>query len=259
MKLFITFSYFFAAVAHCAASKEEQASAGHHSPPKFRIRAGVADEVLPKTAIKREQGKKDARQAETPLTSRERISRYTQEKQMFFILDSSNDPVPLLYEDPSKETLHLNYILWFCAPSHASDTNGDGMVDSLVAHTVSFIPNAQAQIKNGATGTGMWMSRGYTASWSDEAGYYDEYVADFDDSSVFHIKGSSVNGYETSPAGGRGGMVMAGEGEWTFDTNHPMLLDMAAMGLDGAELSYEVCAEKYAAVWTEKNQPNRSD
>ena len=39
----------------------------------------------------------------------------------------------------------------------------------------------------------------------------------------------------------------------TFNHNIP------TMGLDGAELSYEVCAEKYAAVWTEKNQPNHNE
>ena len=126
------------------------------------------------------------------------------------------------------------------------------MYDSLVSHVVSWTPDADAYTHSGEDGK-EWTTQGYTASWSGEAGYYDEYVVDFDATSVWHIKGSSFNGYEPSPAGGKSGMVSAGAGEWTFDINHSLLQDMRdAMGLEEG-LSWEVCGERYADVWAENN------
>lgn len=267
---YIALSSSFAALIHGAASNEEQSAARQlpHSTPKLRFKSGTmksdeqhqpalsiedAHEILPKTAVKRDEANKNARQA--TLSSRGRISRYALEKQMFFIMDSSTDPVPFLREDPGEDSFqNLTYVLWFCAPSHAPDANGDGMYDSLVSHVVSWTPDADDYTHSGAADSGKeWTTQGYTASWSDEAGYYDEYVVDFDDNSVWHIKGSSFNGYEASPAGGRSGMVSAGAGEWTFDIDHPLLQDMRdAMGLEEA-LSWEVCGERYADVWNENN------
>ena len=120
---------------------------------------------------------------------------------------------------------------------------------------MSYLPPSmfKKQLENGATGTGKFMSNGYTASWSSESTYYDEYMVDFDDTTVWHWKGNSFNGYETSPAGGKGGVVIAGDGEWTFDTSHPLLKEIAnEMGVD--ELTAESCNEKYAEVWYANNK-----
>ena len=117
---YIALSSSFAVLVHGAASNEEQSAARQlpHSTPKLRIKSGIAlksdeqhqpavsiedaHEVLPKTAIKRDEANKNARQA--TLSSRERISRYALEKQMFFIMDSSTDPVPFLREDPGEDS-----------------------------------------------------------------------------------------------------------------------------------------------------------
>lgn len=80
----------------------------------------------------------------------------------------------------------------------------DGLDDSLVAHVVTMITptSTEATTKTGATFTGKFMT-GYSANWSDQAGYYNEYLIDYDDSSVQHMTGSSVTIYETSKPGGR--------------------------------------------------------
>ena len=97
-------------------------------------------------------------------------------------------------------------------------------------------------LKNGAViPNELFMSHGYTASWNDEESVYDETVVDFDDTSIFHFKGSSFNGYETSPADGKGGVVISGVGEWTWDVSHPLLQEMAANL--GKNLTSTSCAE----------------
>ena len=194
--------------------------------------------------------------AKTVESSRERISEYTVQKQMFFITDSSVDPAPLLYEGPESNPLLLNNIKWMCAPTHAPDANGDGLFDSLVAHGLTYRPSEQVVNleREGATIKGAWSSHGYSASWSDVAGYYDEYFVDFDDTTVWHFKGSSFNAWETYPPGRGGGLVSAGAGEWTFNTSHPKIVAMVeALGEAGMNLTSESCAEIYASVWTTAN------
>ncbi|KAL7544257.1 hypothetical protein ACHAWF_007639 [Thalassiosira exigua] len=256
MKRLVSLSFFsFSALLHI----EEQASAHENASPKLRLKAGGAakksDERSAHGAIdkEREKAKKDALR----LTSRERIGKYARERQTFFVVSSAKDPAPFLFEDPSKEVIYGTSIWWLCAPSHAPDVNGDGQFDSLVAHVVSFTPNLAAFKDKGASVTGAYMTHGYTASWSEESGYYDEYIVDFDDTTVMHVKGSSFNFYETSPAGGKGGVVAVGAGEWIFDVEHPLLYEMAKeMGLeDSTLLTPDVCAEKYAEAWTENNKP----
>jgi len=61
------------------------------------------------------------------MTSRERITNYIAEKQMFYIMQD----VPMLYEDPTSDPMNLTYVSWFCTPVHAPDANGDGMYDSM--------------------------------------------------------------------------------------------------------------------------------
>lgn len=249
----------FAALFKYASSNEDKAGI-HGMPPKLRATIvtngyAAAKEVAVGLAIEDQAAKKKNFSMETrDMTSRQRISQYALEKQMWFIMDAEKDPVPWLYEDPSKEPLYPNLLQWVCAPTHAPDFNGDGMYDSLVAHAVSFIPPKTSEGANnrGATFNGQYMTHGYSASWSDETGYYDEYIVDYDDTSVEHIKGTSVTIYETSPAGGRGGFTASGEGEWAFvGDDHPMLQMLAdALGVDRDGLTPELCAEKYAEVWT---------
>ncbi|KAL7547565.1 hypothetical protein ACHAWF_010858 [Thalassiosira exigua] len=247
MRRFISLS-FWTALLHV----EGYASA---ASPKFRLKASaVTREEQPSDASDEEGCGKTERKA--PLTSRDRISKYAKEKQMFFVIDSAKDQVPILYEDPSKALMNLTYVLWLCAPSHAPDINGDGQFDSLVAHVVSFTPHLDAYTEKGASTAGKFQSHGYTASWSEESSYYDEYIVDFDDTTVFHIKGSSFNGYETSQAGGKGGVVIAGAGEWIFDVNHTLLHVMAQdMDLNVTDLSPDICAKQYAETWNKNNAP----
>ena len=185
------------------------------------------------------------------MTSRERITNYVNEGQMFFIMNG----VPALYEDPSSDPMFVTYLQWFCAPTHAPpDANGDGMYDSLVSRVVSYVPGSTSTLKNekGAGATqGKFSTHGYTASWSKVADYYDEYMVDFDDTTVWHWKGNSFNGYETSPPGGKGGCVFAGEGLWTFDTDHPIIQEMA--NELGVELTAKSCKDTYAETWYTNN------
>lgn len=79
------------------------------------------------------------------MTSRERITKYVNEGQMFFIMNG----VPALYEDPSSDPMFVTYLQWFCAPTHAPpDANGDGMYDSLVSRVVSYVPGSTSTLKN---------------------------------------------------------------------------------------------------------------
>ena len=97
---------------------------------------------------------------------------------------------------------------------------------------------------------------GYTASYSNEAGTYSEILSSFDDTTVFHFYGPSVQVYRTSSAGSKNGLVIAGKGEWTFDENHPILRAMAYEL--GTELTEGSCADKYAEVWAANNDVQSS-
>ena len=127
------------------------------------------------------------------MTSRERISKYVSEGQMFWIWDSV-DSFPVIYEDPAVEPTYDNQrIFWLCSPAHAPDANQDGNYDHLVSRVVSkqISPNP----------TGNWETHGYTGAWSEVSRYYDEYIVDFDDTTVIHIKGKSFNTYERTSQG----------------------------------------------------------
>lgn len=261
----------FAALFRCASSSEDKPAIRDASP---KLRAGIKKNDGQPVAVsvkevaaglvvdERTAKKKKASRTSHDTTSRERISRYVQSKQMFFILDAEKDPIPWLFEDPSVEPHYPNGVQWVCAPTHAPDFNGDGLYDSLVAHAITFIPPKKQEEarKRGATlNKAQFHTHGYSASWADETGYYDEYIIDYDDTSVEHIKGSSVTVYESSPAGGRGGFTASGAGEWAFDAgDHPMIQMMQdALGVES--LTPELCAEKYAEAWTAANDPPSSD
>ena len=191
------------------------------------------------------------------MASRERISKYVQEKQMFWITDSTNEQGVMLREDPeaADETNFFEssskgryvHVKWFCSPTHAPDSNGDGMYDNLVAHSVSFMSADYDEETKTATAR-KWDAQGYTASWSEEGGYYNEVQVDFDGSTVFHFNGPSIS----SAAGSTGGLVVSGEGEWIFDNDHPILQAFAKEV--GSELTPEACHDKYAEVWNAKNK-----
>jgi hypothetical protein len=128
---------------------------------------------------------------------------------MFFIVDNQT----IVYEDPSKSPVTFDNIYWFCQPTTAPDLNGDGQYDSVVSHVNIYVPAAsnQAASSAGATGadkkSGGFTTHGYTASWVEEGGYYNEHVVDFGDTTVWQIHGKEFIGYETSPSGTTGGMV----------------------------------------------------
>jgi len=132
------------------------------------------------------------------MTSRERISKYVQEKQMFWITDSANKQGVMLREDPeaADETNFFEssskgryvHVKWFCTPKHAPDSNGDGMYDNLVAHSVSFMSADYNEETKTATAR-KWNPQGYTASWFEGGGYYNEVQVDFDGATVFHFNG----------------------------------------------------------------------
>lgn len=145
------------------------------------------------------------RQASTTtkkMTSRERISKYVQEKQMFWITDSANKQGVMLREDPeaADETNFFEssskgryvHVKWFCTPKHAPNSNGDGMYDNLVAHSVSFMSADYDEETKTATAR-KWDPQGYTSSWFEEGGYYNEVQVDFDGTTVFHFNGQRTN------------------------------------------------------------------
>ena len=256
----IAISIFASLFRHCSASsssssinEESVATSAITNLLRINTNTGVAKVDLSPKKKKDEKSTTTTRtQSTADMTSRERITNYvTEEQQMFFIMRD----VPMLYEDPTSDPMSLTYVTWFCTPTHAPDANGDGMYDSIVARAVSYLPSSmfKKQVSNGATGTGKYMSHGYTASWSTESNnYYDEYMVDFDDTTVWHWKGNAFNGYETSPPGGKGGVVIAGDGEWTFDTSHPLLQEIAnEMGIE--KLTADSCNDKYAEVWAANN------
>ena len=258
MMKYIAASYLLLRCSSAAVDKGADRT-GRGSIPRLRAGAVVEAAKKEKRAGKNSSGEKPDEAGAASMTGRERISRYTQEKQMFFVIDGDGDPMPFLYEDPDSEPKYFTVIQWLCAPVHAPDINGDGMFDSLVAHVVSFLPDSDIDEAkdSGATVAGSHMTHGYSANWNDAGGYYDEVIADYDDSSVENIRGSAVTFYETSPAGGRGGFTGSGAGVWTFDASHPLVEKYLAgsLGVGSDELTPELCAETYAEVWSEANDP----
>ena len=172
---------------------------GEAAAPRLRTN-NYAEEVLA-------ESKKKERTAEVPTSSRERISQYVKEGQMFYIINKQS----MLYEDPSKDLLALDQIWWFCPATTAPDLNGDGLFDSVVSHVNLFVPPSilKEQEKSGATGAdkGSFMTAGYTASWVEAGVYYNEHVVDFGDTTVWQINGKQYIAYETSPPGTTGGLV----------------------------------------------------
>ena len=179
---------------------------GEAAEPKL-LRANV------KTAFVEEVSEAKKKEAKTASDSvppaRERISEYVRNGQMFFIMDPSIDALPLLYENPSKEPVMYSAVYWFCKPTTAPDLNGDGQYDSVVSHVNTYRASSTVTSTSnaGATGNDVFTTHGYAASWVKEGGYYNERVVDFGDATVWQIIGNEIQGYETSPPGGTGGLV----------------------------------------------------
>jgi len=114
---------------------------------------------------------------------------------------------------------------------------------------------------DGASISGQWTPHGYTAGWS-MMGVYDEFLFDYDDTTVqklVELEGnfSSIVGWETSLAGGKGGVAISGAGEWfvgNATSSHVMLQKMSEYL--GKELTGDACNEKYREVWREANNGN---
>ena len=149
--------------------------------------------------------------ADGELSSRERISQFVKEGQMFYIIENQE----ILYEDPSKAPFAYTNVFWICQPTVAPDNNGDGMYDSVVAHANLYIPAATsaAAVSSGGTGFGSnqgittphFATEGYTASW--QGGYYNEKMVDFGDFTITQIKDKEFQMYENSAPGTTGGLV----------------------------------------------------
>lgn len=193
---------FFLALFHSATSNEDAAVIA----PKLRIntKTGLVTKNDVVAAVEGDidmMKESESSSDEDDMTSRDRISKYVSEGQMFWILDS-DDSFPKIREDPAVEPTHNSlFIFWLCSPTHAPDANGDGNYDHLVSRVVSLLPGTAQWGAAGGTGINKWGTHGYTGAWSDVAGYYDEYIVDFDDTTAIHIKGKSFNTYERTSQG----------------------------------------------------------
>ena len=100
-------------------------------------------------------------------------------------------------------------VYWFCKPTTAPDLNGDGQYDSVVSHVNHYRSSSTVKARQnaGATGVDAFTTHGFTASWVKEGGYYNAFVVDFGDTTVKQIHGNAIIAYETSPPGGKGGIV----------------------------------------------------
>ena len=78
--------------------------------------------------------------------ARERISRYVEAGQMFSIQDP--DEVAVLLETPHAPDTPGGNVKWFCTPTYAPDTNGDGYYDNVVGHMLTFRPPKEMEDLN---------------------------------------------------------------------------------------------------------------
>ena len=201
----ITTMKLFVAVA--ATVLLRNANPGEAAAPRLRINTDVVQTTSDDAA--ESESKRTASASSGEVSSRERISNYVETGQVFFILDSSTDAVPMIYEDPSKDPIFVSGVFWLCQPTTAPDLNGDGMYDSVVSRANCFVPpkTLNGITKAGATGQGHFSTHGYTASWVKDGEYYNERIVDFGDTTVWDIHGKAFVGYETSPPGTTGGLV----------------------------------------------------
>ena len=189
----------FSAIAAAAAALLRCINSVEAATPKLRASTEKADASIELIA-------------DAELSSRERISQFVKEGQMFYILEGE-----ILYEDPSKAPFAFTNVFWICQPTVAPDNNGDGMYDSAVAHANIYIPSATSASAVSSGGSNVdggsnqgitnpfFATDGYTASW--QGGYYDEKVVDFGDFTIHQMKGKEYQMYETSAPGTTGGLV----------------------------------------------------
>ena len=111
------------------------------------------------------------------MTSRERITNYVKEQQMFWITDSDKNQGAMIYETPPKSNgdattnfytedeeavasskSNMRYInaKWFCAPTYAPDTDKDDMYDNVVARAITFSLAGYVEDDPAANPQGKW-------------------------------------------------------------------------------------------------------
>jgi hypothetical protein len=150
--------------------------------------------------------------------ARERISRFVEEGQMFFVREDQialgrNLSNPIF---PSMTNQFIN-IEWFCKPAFSPDNNNDGNYNNVVSSFITFKFDGN---KFGNTG-------GYTAAWSggtnNFGGSYEEYGTDYTIrtnryNDVGDSRSSTIQ-WTLDGLGSTTGLVTSGEGRWTFDTS----------------------------------------
>ncbi|KAL7524744.1 hypothetical protein ACHAWF_001065 [Thalassiosira exigua] len=192
---------------------------------------------------------------------RQRIGAYVASGQQFLVVDSENsDETISLFEDPGAELVMPVYVFWFCPPKHAPDRNGDGEFDNVLGHALTYRAAIETIVDQGSDVSGTWSPHGYTAAWNPGSGVYEEFLIDYDDSTVWKFIESegntaSILGWETSLAGDNSGLAISGAGQWLVGNNattNSTRLDLMAKDL-GKDLTGEACLEKYAEVWESAN------
>ena len=196
------------AIHHRRCSSSKLHSLSEAAAPKLRANLKNEASTAEVEEVAESKGKTATAAAADP--SRERISQYVRDGQMFWILEDQT----IVYEDPSKDPVTVSGVFWMCQPTVAPDNNGDGLYDSVVSHMNVWAPpkTATGVIKAGGTGMGSepvghYMTNGYTASWVKQSSYYNELFVDFGDFTVWQLNGKEYLAYETSAPGTTGGMV----------------------------------------------------
>jgi polyhydroxyalkanoate synthesis regulator phasin len=192
-------------------------------------------------------------QAPSKEAARERISRFVEEGQMFFVREDQialgrNLSSPMF---PSM-TNQVNNIEWFCKPAFSPDNNNDGNYNNVVSSFITFVNQ-----KKNETSTFDKIG-GYTAAWSGtNFGSYEEYGTDYEVTTTkYNYVGngrSSTTQRELYGKDSTMGLVASGEGRWTFDTNE-LIFDLFKESLGGRELTGETCKTIYDEIYVEETK-----
>ena len=181
--------------------------------------------------------------------SRERVSRYVENQQIFFIEHSTEGLY--LVEDPNAPALSLNkWVTWICPPHTSADANRDGHHDSVVAQAISFVVPFESDAPTQEP-------LGYVATWAENDNNYYESLQHYADvgTAVLHDHDKPMmSSITTTKSIGREmhqpdspGFVYSSEGEWVTDENDPRL-DFVRQAV-GAPLTPRRCLEHYQEVW----------
>ncbi len=147
---------------------------------------------------------KASKQSTGTSTSRERIAEYVRGGQIFYIKDGQL----AMFEEPWIPYVQVTDIIWFCQPKTGSGDE-DGYYDNVVSHAITYRPPSTVQVvkDSGANNVMAISTHGYTASWMEELGVYNEVMADFGDGTIHQFNGKGYIAYETSHPGATNGFV----------------------------------------------------